>query len=161
MLARAGFDVYATDVSKQGLKMTKKWLKELNLKAKLKNICCFRKFPFKNNFFDAIISTQVIHHNYYNKIKLCISEIERVLRPGGIAFVTVSASKYKRRATKFKVTAPRTYVPLDGQEKGLPHFIYTKALFKKDFKNFKILDVHMDKGRHYCLLGKLKNHQNL
>ena len=29
MLAKAGFDVYGTDVSKEGLKLTRKWLKGL------------------------------------------------------------------------------------------------------------------------------------
>lgn len=156
LLAKQGFDVTATDISKFGLKMTRKWLKEGNLSANLKEHSCYEKFPFKDNTFDAVISTQVIHHNFYNKVKFCISEIERVLKPNGLVFITVSANKYKRGASKFEMPEPRTYVPLDGEEKGLPHFIYTKTLMRKDFKNFQILSLHKDKRDHWCLLGRLK-----
>jgi len=118
LLARKGFDVYATDISETGLKMTRKQLKESELKANVKIASCYKKFPFKDNFFDAVISTQVIHHNYHEKIKFCISEIERVLKPRGILFVTVSAIKRRRGATMFKMVAPRTSIPLNGEEKG-------------------------------------------
>ena len=155
-LTKEGFDVTGTDVSRQGLEMTRKWLKEENLKAKLIEASCYEKFPFKDDYFDSVISTQVIHHNYHKQVKYAISEIERILRPGGIVFITVSASRYKRRATKFTNPEPNVYIPKDGEEIGLPHFIYTKGLLKQDFKNFEIMDLHMDAGKHWCLLGKLK-----
>ncbi|MBR9682375.1 MAG: methyltransferase domain-containing protein [Candidatus Aenigmarchaeota archaeon] len=154
LLAKAGFDVYGADVSEAGLKITRKWLKENGLKVKLKQFSCYKKFPYKDGFFDAVVSTQVIHHGYHKQVKYCVSEIGRVLRTNGIVFVTVSASRWKRRATKFKMPEVRTYVPLDGEEKGLPHFIYNKTIMKKDFSDFKILDLHVDSGKHYCLLGK-------
>jgi ubiquinone/menaquinone biosynthesis C-methylase UbiE len=156
MLAKEGFEVYATDISREALRLTKKWLEESKLSATIKIASCYDRFPFENNFFDAIISTQVIHHNYHDKVKFCISEIERVLKPKGILFVSVPASKYKRGATKFKMPQLHTYISLDGEEKGIPHFIYTKTLLKSDFSHFTILDIHKDKGNHYCLLGKLK-----
>jgi len=157
LLAKEGFDVYGTDISEEGLKLTKKELKSLNLKAKLKKASCYKKFPYNDNYFDAIISIQVIHHNYLKNIKYCISEIERVLKPKGIAFITVAATRLKPRATKLKKAELRTYIPLDGIEKGLPHYIYTKSLMRKDFKNFEILKLDKDSGNHYCLLGQLKS----
>jgi len=157
MLAKAGFDVYGTDISKQGLKLTRKWLKESNLKARLKQASCYKRFPFKDNFFDAIISIQVIHHAKIKNIRYCISEMERVLKPGGIIFVSVTKSSYRIMAKNFKMIAPRTYVVLDGPEKGLPHYVYNQILLRKDFKNFKILDLHVDSRSHNCLLGKLKH----
>lgn len=33
MLTKAGFDVYAIDISKEGLKLTRKWLKEKKSKS--------------------------------------------------------------------------------------------------------------------------------
>ena len=156
MLAKAGFDTYGMDLSKEGLKVTRKWLNELNLKANLKQASCYKKFPFEDNFFDAIVSIQVIHHAKHKNIKYCISEIERVLKPNGTIFITVTKSSYRTRAKKFKIIAPRTYAMLDGIEKGVPHYIYNQSLLRKDFKNFKILDLHVDSGGHNCLLGKLK-----
>ncbi len=155
-LAKQGFDVYATDISNTGLKLTRTWLKKENLSVRLKKHSCYEKFPFKDNFFDAVISTQVIHHNFHDKVKFSISEIERVLKPNGIIFISVSANRFKRRASKFQMPEPHTYIPLDGEEKGLPHFIYTKKLMKDDFTNFKILSLHKHKGDHWCILAKLK-----
>jgi ubiquinone/menaquinone biosynthesis C-methylase UbiE len=157
MLSKAGFDVYATDISKQGLKLTRKWLKESKLKAKLKQHSCYKKFPFKDNCFDAIISTQVINHNLINKIRYCISEIERVLKPKGIIFITTTKARCNIHRTKVKKIAPRTFTPLEGREKGLPHYLYNKELLRKDFKNFNILELFEDNQRHLCLIGKLKH----
>lgn len=156
LLAKMGFEVHATDISKKGSELTKKWLDENNLIAELKEASCYEKLPFDDNYFDAVVSIQVIHHNYHDKIRFCISEIERVLKPGGIIFITVSASEYKRRATKFSNPLPRVYIPLDGEEEGLVHFIYTLKLLEMDFKNFKILDLHKDSAEHFCLLGTKK-----
>ncbi|OGD56839.1 hypothetical protein A2V71_01010 [Candidatus Berkelbacteria bacterium RBG_13_40_8] len=56
----------------------------------------------------------------------------------------------------YKVVAPRTYVPTEGGEKNLPHFLFNKELIRKEFKNFKA-DIWLDSDRrHYCFLGELK-----
>lgn len=156
LLAKEGFEVYGFDNAPSGLKQTRAWLKKTGLKAKLKNSSCYETFPYKDNFFDAVISVQVIHHAKIREIEKCIKEIERVLKPTGIVFVTVTKNKIGARATKVKIIEPRTYVMLDGPEKGVPHYIYTKALLRKYFENFKILDLYVDEGNHYCLLGRLK-----
>ena len=150
------FDVYGTDVSASGLNLARKWLAEKKLRAHLKKSSCYRRLPFKDGFFDAVISTNVIHHNYHDKIRFCISEIERVMKPGGIVFVSVVANRARIWSKEFKLAKPRTYIALDGNEKGLPHFIYNKALLRKDFKHFKILKLYMNERVHHCLLGKLK-----
>jgi len=156
LLSKEGFDVYGMDNAESGLKRTRKWLKELGLKAKLKNASCYKTFLYKDNTFDAIIFTQVIHHAKLKEINFCISEIKRVLKPNGLVFITVTKNKMKGRASKVKIIEPRTYVMLDGPEKGVPHYIYTKTLFKKYFKNFNIFSIYTDKYNHYCLIGKLK-----
>ena len=53
-----------------------------------------------------------------------------------------------------KRIANRTYVPLDGMEKGLPHYFFKTEEFKQAFKNFKILKVDFDKTNHYRLIGE-------
>ena len=63
-----------------------------------------------------------------------------MLKPNGIAFISVSASKHRRKNPRFymydkaKLVAPRTYVPLNGDEKGLPHFIYNKEIMKSAYE---------------------------
>jgi len=160
LLAKKGFDTYGIDISPTGLKLTRKFLKDSGLSAKLEIGDIYKRLPYKNNFFDAVISTQVIHHGTVKQIRSAIAEIERVLKPDGLAFVTVTAGfKYKKLLTRgkdFKVIAPRTYVPLVGYEVGTLHYIYNFALLRKDFKNFKILKLYRDKHNHLCILGKKK-----
>jgi len=156
-LAKSNFDVYGMDNSPSGLKQTREKLKNLNINAKLKNADCYKKFPYKDNLFDAVISVQVIHHAKIKDIKKCISEIERVLKPNGYVFITVTKCKYHKSVkTDMKLIEPNTYIMLSGFEKGVPHHIFNKTRFKEYFNKFKILDIWTDKADHFCLLGKLK-----
>jgi SAM-dependent methyltransferase len=171
-LAKQDFDVYGIDFSKEGIKIAKNWLRKEKLKAKLKIGDIYRKLPYKDNFFDAIISTQTLHHNKIEKIRKAIREIERVLRPGGLIFITMRRALrvkgwkknkivihkwkgWKKKKVKYKVIGPRTYVPVEEISKGEIHFSFTKKFIKKEFKNFEIPKIWLKKG-HYCFLGELK-----
>ncbi|MEW6558107.1 MAG: class I SAM-dependent methyltransferase [Elusimicrobiota bacterium] len=163
---KRGFDVYGIDISKEGLNITKSWLKKEKLKANLKIGSVYEKLPYQNNFFDAIISVQVIHHARIKTIRKAIREIERILKPNGLIFITVRKRMSKRELLKLsqekliwklKQIEPRTFLPLTGKEKGLLHYYFNKGLLRKEFKNFKIYDVWIDSTGHYCLLGELKD----
>ena len=160
-LAKKGFEVYGLDISAHGIKTTKEWLKKEKLKASLRIGDIYKKLPYKNNFFDAVISVQTLHHARIRDIRRLIKEIERVLKPGGLIFVTVTKRRPKKlvpkeRLWKMKLIAPRTYIPLTGDEKGLIHYYFNKKLLRKEFGNFKIHDIWVDKSYHYALLGELK-----
>lgn len=168
--ARNGFSVYGFDIAKQGIKIAEEWLKKEGLKADLKVGSIYKKLPYKNNFFDAVISTGTIHHEKIENIRKAILEIERVLKPKGLIFITVRKRIFKRFYPKFtiierygkqklryKVIDSRTYVPIEGGEKGLIHFLFNKKLIRKEFKSFKILEIWVSSDKkHYCFLGELK-----
>ena len=176
-LAKRGFDVYGIDIAPEGIKIARKWLKKEGLKANLKIGDIYKKLPYQDNFFDAIISTQALHHNIIEKIRKAIREIERILKPGGLIFITMRKAlrlrdwkrnkivihKWKmgreKRETKYKVIGIRIYTPIEGGEKGLIHFCFNKKLITKEFKNFKIPKIWIKKG-HYCFVGILKNAKN-
>lgn len=160
-LAKRGFDVYGLDVAEEGIKITRDWLKKENLKAHLKVGDIYQKLPYKDDFFDAIISTQTLHHQRIGKIRKLIREIERILKPKGLIFVTVTKKKTKKELPKkglwkIKMIAPRTFIPLDYEEKELIHYWFNKKILRKEFKNFKIYDVWVDSKHHYALFGELK-----
>ena len=171
-LLKRGFDVYGIDNAPEGIKIAREWLRKEKLKSNFKIRDIYQKLPYRNKFFDAIISIQVLHHNKIAKIRKLIKEIERILKPGGLIFVTVRRKKIKKLwprskiteglssgmvRTRDKVIAPRTCVPIEGREKGLIHYLFNKSLLRKEFKNFKIYDIWVDSRRHYCLLGELKS----
>ena len=91
--AKEGFEVYGTDISETALTMTGKWLLSENLSAELMIHDLARKLPFADSFFEAVISIQVIHHARIGTIRKVIREIERVLKPRGLIFVTVPIYK--------------------------------------------------------------------
>lgn len=170
-LAKRGFEAYGIDIAPIGIKITKDWLKREKLQANLKIGSIYKKLSYKNNFFDAVISTQVVHHEEIKNIRKAIKEIERILKPRGLIFITVRKRKFKKfqlkskiieifrkQRTICKVIGPRTYIPIEKGEKGLIHYLFNKELLRKEFKNFKIYDIWAESNkRHYCLLGELKS----
>jgi len=157
LLARRGFRVTGMDVSPEGLRLTRQWLRETKVTARLVTGDFFEPLKFADAAFDAVIAIQTIHHGMHDQILACVGEMERVLRPGGIVFVSVTVTSFRRWATAFETVAPRTYVPLDGPEAGVPHFVYTQKLLRKDFARFSILDLHADTRGHLCLLGQRRD----
>jgi len=160
-LAKQDFDVYGIDIAKHGIKIAKDWLKEEGLRANLKIGDIYKKLPYKDNFFDAIISIRTLHHGKIEDIRRLIKEMERTLKPGGLIFITVRkevAKKYIPREKLFgiKFIAPRTYIILGGSDKEMPHYRFNKEILRKEFKNFKIIDLWIEPESYYCLIGRFK-----
>ena len=155
-LAKHGFAVYGIDLAETGIKIAKDWLDEKNLQAKLEIGSVYEKLPYDDDFFDAIVSIRVIHHAKIGDIRKAIKEIQRVLKPRGLIFITVRKRISKKRRLKFKTLDSRTYIPIEGDEKGLIHYLFNKKLLKTEFRNFKIHAIWVDRENYYCLLGELK-----
>ncbi len=155
-LAEMGFDVNGIDISGEGIRIANSLLEERNLHANLIVGSIYRRLPFKDNFFDAIVCIQALHHARIESIRRTIREMERVLKPSGLAFVTVRKRIPKKERLPFKDIAPRTYIPLEGEEKGLVHYLFNKKLLHEEFKDFKIHDIWVDSKNYYCLLGELE-----
>lgn len=157
--SKKGFDVYGLDKSPKGLEIAKNWLDEEKLSAKLTNQRIDQKFPYENDFFDVIISIQVIHHNLMKEILFSVREIERVLKPKGFIFITVpflQAFNVKNGKWTLKKVEKRTYIPQSGPEEGLPHHFFTITELKRVFSAFKLLEIYIDKTNHRAILGKKK-----
>ena len=158
-LGKAGFNVYGLDYSKKGISSARILLMKKSLDAKLSVADAFSSLPYPDNFFDAVISIQVLSHSGEKGILNAISEINRVLRPKGIVFVTVpgriSNNKVRECLVRAaKKIAPNTYVPTKGSEIGLVHFIYNKKIILKHYSLFKINKIWKDENDYFCILGK-------
>lgn len=153
-LTKHDFSVYGIDSSKEGIKVAKNWLREKGLKANLSISSIYKKLPWRDNFFDAVVCTSVLQHEKIKSIKRSIREIERVLKSKGMLFLTVPRRKPKQ--VKFREIEPNTCLLLEGEEKGVLHYFYNRKLLKKDFKNFSIKKIWIDCWGYYALLGELK-----
>jgi ubiquinone/menaquinone biosynthesis C-methylase UbiE len=170
-LAKNGFDVYGIDIAEEGIKIAKEWLSKEKLQADLRIGSIYERLPYEDSFFNAIISTNTIHHNKIENIRKAILEIERILKPGGLVFITFRKRKFRKfypkstiieryghQKSRYKVIDSRTYVPIEGGEKGLIHYLFNKKLIHKEFKGFKNINIWADsEKRHYCFLGMLKS----
>jgi tellurite methyltransferase len=157
---RLGFDVYAFDASPKALSMTQDWLKEENLEANLCEHQMANPFPYEDNVFDAVISIQVIHHNLMKNIRRTIKEIERVLRPGGILFVTFPVLHpgpvSEEDDWKLVEVEEGTYIPQRGWESGIPHHYFTLEEISIEFHSFDIHDIYLDETEHRCVIARLR-----
>lgn len=79
-------------------------------------------------------------------------EIWRILRPEGLIFATVPASK--NQAHGFRQIEENTFVPLDGREKGIAHHYFDKKGIIELLEGFNVWDIHVDSKNHFCFLGE-------
>ena len=149
--AQQGFSVHGLDNSPRGIELTRQWLAEAGLQATLELQSMMGRLPFEDEFFDAIVSVQVIHHATIATIRDIIHEIVRVLKTGGLVFVTVT--KLRHHKGTFEEIEPNTFVPLSGPEKGLPHHCFTPRELREVFGALEISGIHIDKTDHYCVLA--------
>jgi len=154
-LSKRGFEVYGFDASPQALSIARQWLHEEGLEADLKLQRMENPFPYGDTFFDAIVCIQVIHHNLMKDILKTVREIDRVLKPGGLVFITVSTmTEYRSREDwALELIEKDTYLPRAGPESGLLHHYFTEEEIHTVFSSFDIPEMYIDDTRHRCFLG--------
>ncbi|MFQ6088194.1 MAG: class I SAM-dependent methyltransferase [Candidatus Methanofastidiosia archaeon] len=138
-LARKGYQVLATDISENGVRYTKKWLKREGLEAEL-GISDMEDLPFGNERFDAVICIFVVHHNTLYGIEKTLKEIHRVLKKNGLSLITLKSSRDARFGQGEKIDED-TFLFTSGDEKGIPHYFCSRKTLDKLFSNFEILEL--------------------
>jgi SAM-dependent methyltransferase len=159
-LSKLGFRVWGFDVSSTALTLAKEWLDEEKCNAVLLQHKMEEPFAYADGFFDGIISTQVIHHNLMSEILLTVSEMHRVLREGGLLFVTFPILNESPMTGKedwnLEPVEPGTYIPRSGPEAGIPHHYFEIDEIYVVFSGFDILEIFVDDTNHRCVLGRKK-----
>lgn len=164
VLAKSGFSVYGQDISKKALKLARERLKKEGLKAELIIGNIYKKLPYRDNFFDGIISTNALHHGKSYQIKNLIKEIERIMKRDAVLMIEVPRMGKKYRRAKYKEIEAGVFVPVEGPEEGIVHYVFSsKSELKKFFSKFKVIDIHCRKkekfqtiSSHYTMFARLK-----
>jgi SAM-dependent methyltransferase len=153
-----GFEVYGLDASPKALELSEVWLKQEGKHCDLKLHRIEEKFPYHNNYFDAIVSIQVIHHNFIKDIKFTIKEINRILKTKGLIYITfpLFGVGSKLEGWELKQVEKGTYIPQTGPEKGLPHHFFTETEIYELFGSFKVLELYVDDTKNRALLAEKK-----
>lgn len=173
-----GYETYGVDTAPSALSLIKK-----NLQSKHLDVQLARRFstisptnpelPFENNFFDFILSNQVLYYlptkEYIQKV---CQECARVLRPGGVVFFTMMGprncyiAEYTKNVINKKVHEVAVNKPghrLDG----VREFIYlvdTEEELKDLFSAFHCLStgyfdqkmLDMSSNFHWIYIGQKK-----
>ena len=80
------------DLSLKDMKTAKSRIKDFSISENNKSSCVFgagniHSLPFEDNLFDAVICSEVLEH--LDSLESAVSEIVRVLKPGGVLAVSV------------------------------------------------------------------------
>ena len=90
-LAQLGFELSGVEISDQAMQKTQARLDERQLSAELKVIAPGAELPWPSEYFDVVISWQVLYYNDWETWGRAVHELERVLKPGGV-FICATAA---------------------------------------------------------------------
>ena len=88
-LLRQGVDVYSVDPSQSSVALLKERL-SLGDRARVGRV---ESLPFEDNFFAAIVISEVMEHLSDDVLNAALPEMHRVLQPGGLLVGTVPAQE--------------------------------------------------------------------
>lgn len=168
-LAKLNFKVIGIDGSTVAVRLARNTFKRKRLFGKFIVGNVHQRLPFKNDYFDAVISLRTINHGDFREIARAIDEIRRVLKENGIVFITVQKvigfrgklGQQILNNLKVDFIKSRIYIKLQGEEKGIKHFIMSKEILFKLFNKFRVIDFWVSCGKerwekYYCLLATKK-----
>lgn len=143
-MAHKGLRVSGSDNAPSALKLTRHWLQQKHLIADLILSDMRQPLPFKDNAFDAVLSTQVIHHALLATVLGTAREIERIVHKGGLILISVPTRRsISEDAPEDNEIEPGTFIPTSGTEMGLPHHHFTRAEFPAIFPHFSVMDLQV------------------
>lgn len=137
--AKQGFQVSAFDLSLEGVKHLENWAKNERLDINI-TIADMLRLPYEDNSFDCVFAYHVISHTDTTGMKRIVSEVSRILKPGGEIYLTLcSKETWSFKDAGYPKIDENTVVKTaDGPEKGIPHFYVTLSDVFTLFTDFDI-----------------------
>lgn len=139
-LAKQGFHVVGFDISLFALRKLRTRLRAESVEnVKIVN-SEMSKLPFADGVFDAVVSTNVLHHTLVAGIEQAVEEVRRVMNTGAEGFLmTLSEHDYKNGTGR--LLEPGTYVLTEGDEQGIVHHFFSEEELLSHFGKFGIISV--------------------
>lgn len=108
-----GNKLYGTEINKETVKLLNQIYKKKYTIKEGNNT----SLPFKNNFFDIVLSINTIHYEKdMNSLNQAILEFKRVLKKKGILFIQTVAPNHYFKKTKTKSLGKNIYVCIDKKD---------------------------------------------
>ena len=161
-MAQNGFQVSAFDISSYGLDILKNQAQKEDLRIDIQQGDML-KLPFPDHSFDCLLAYHVIHHTDTNGFKKTLSEIERVLKPGGEVYLTLLS----KNSWPFVHRDPQRMIDKNtllrdeiATERDVPHFFLALEELADIFENWQQLQVPTEIIEYYDN-GKFSAHWHL
>ena len=138
-LAQQGFRVSASDISSSAIENTRANLHQANVGASLHQLD-MTEWPFDDGQFDAVVAFNVVYHANRNEIETILAQINRVLRPQGLLFITFKSVLDSQCGQGDKI-ATLTWAPTSGVETGVPHYYVDETEAKRLMQNFELVSM--------------------
>lgn len=134
-----GFEVYGADYSMEALRICRESAGDKYPRNLI--VSDMAAMPFKDNFFDCVISSQVIQHALKPARERAIAEIKRITDFGGIVFLrTISLNQFGFGLGN--LAEENTYVDIPKIPDGkTPHHYFSKSELEGYFRDFKIMSL--------------------
>jgi SAM-dependent methyltransferase len=137
-LAKCGFEVTAVDLTENALQVAKEFASRrgVSINFQLGNA---ERLDFPDEAFDAVYSFGVLHHT--PDIDKAVSEVRRVLRPGGVAYVMLYHT-YSLVNLVHKVFRLPYESPHDRSDHCPVVYTFSRTGARQLFRDFSHVSVH-------------------
>lgn len=91
-MSKEGFDIHAVDSSKTAVAYCQEWLNKEGLTAHVSAVD-MDNLDYPDDYFDFVLSWNVIYHTTREHMIYILSEISRILRKDGLLYLTLNSLK--------------------------------------------------------------------
>jgi tellurite methyltransferase len=158
-LAAMGYRVTAIDGSDSGLSYAMEDAGRRKLEVDFRNASML-SLPVADGSCDYVLAWNVIYHGDRTVVDQCVSEIARVLKPGGVYQGTM-LSKRNRNFGMGREVAPDTFVIDAISDKAHPHFYCDAHTLIAIFGDFELLSLsdreHRQPGSYHWHLVAVRS----
>jgi len=121
-LARKNIKACGSDLSPEGLRLSRDWMARENLSAHLL-LSEMTALPFGKEVFDGALSVNVLNHATLSDGAGAVAEIRRILKRGAPFFFLIIGREDFRCGEGDEIE-PFTFIHRQGIEAGVPHHFY-------------------------------------
>ena len=119
-LAEQGFEVTGFDLSESGLEIAREAARNAGVSITYRT-GDFTDLPLDDASVDLALAWNVIYHGDEDVVRCAISEVRRVLRPGGLFLCTMISKRHHQYGDGTEIR-PNTFIVDDDDEKAHAHF---------------------------------------
>jgi len=165
LLLDEGFEVHGIDASPKAIEILTDILAEKDVSGVELKVDDFTDISFPEDYFDAIVCTNVIQHGRIHDVHKAAREIHRLLHSGGVLFLK-TLSMHDGAYGLGEELEPNTFLPKIEPDGDIPHHFFTEEELRDVFRGFEIKslteETHkpklrpIDKGFFWQLVGVRK-----